>query len=110
MSYRVLLTHSAERDLEEIHDYIVGNDTQANADYVLKKLMEVTGALASFPGRGSYPKELLLLLLGIRDHRQAHFKPYRLIYRVIGKQVFIYMIADGRRDMQTLLSRRMLGA
>jgi toxin ParE1/3/4 len=47
--------------------------------------------------------------LGIREYRQAHFKPYRLIYRVTGKQVFIYIIADGRRDMQALLSRRMLG-
>ena len=107
MSHKVLLTHSAERDLEEIYDYIAENDTQGNADHVLKKLMEVAETLATFPERGSYPKELLLL--GIREYRQAHFKPYRLIYRVMGKQVFIYMIADGRRDMQTLLSRRMLG-
>lgn len=107
MSYRVLLTRSAERDLEEIYDYIAERDTQGNADHVLHKLMEVAEILATFPERGSYPKELLLL--GIREYRQAHFKPYRLIYRVTGKQVFIYMIADGGRDMQTLLSRRMLG-
>jgi len=107
MSYKVLLTRSAERDLEEIHDHIAGNDTQGNADHVLDKLMEVAETLAAFPERGAYPKELLAL--GIREYRQAHFKPYRLIYRVIGKQVFIYMSADGRRDMQTLLSRRMLG-
>ncbi|MBI5436446.1 MAG: type II toxin-antitoxin system RelE/ParE family toxin [Nitrosomonadales bacterium] len=107
MSYRVLLTRSAERDLEEIYDYIAETDTQGNADHVLDKLMGVAETLATFPERGSYPKELLLL--GIREYRQAHFKPYRLIYRVIGKQVLIYMIADGRRDMQTLLSRRMLG-
>jgi toxin ParE1/3/4 len=108
MSYKVLLSRSAERDLEEIYNYIAENDTQGNADHVLDKLMEVAETLASFPERGSYPKELLAL--GIREYRQAHFKPYRVIYRVIGKQVLIYMIADGRRDMQTLLSRRMLGA
>ena len=28
---------------------------------------------------------------------------------VSGKQVIVYIIADGRRDMQTLLTRRMLG-
>lgn len=108
MSYKVLLSRSAERDLEEIYNYIAENDTQGNADHVLDKLMDVAETLASFPERGSYPKELLAL--GIREYRQAHFKPYRVIYRVIGKQVLIYMIADGRRDMQTLLSRRMLGA
>jgi toxin ParE1/3/4 len=107
MSFKVLLTRGAERDLEEIYDYIAENDTQGNADYVLDKLMEVAETLAAFPERGSYPKELLAL--GIREYRQAHFKPYRLIYRVIGKQVFVYMIVDGRRDMQALLSRRMLG-
>jgi toxin ParE1/3/4 len=107
MSYKVLLTHSAERDLEAIYDYIAENDTHANANYVLDKLTEVAESLATFPERGSYPKELLAL--GIREYRQAHFKPYRLIYRVSGKQVIIYIIADGRRDMQTLLTRRMLG-
>ncbi|MDP2760475.1 MAG: type II toxin-antitoxin system RelE/ParE family toxin [Sideroxyarcus sp.] len=107
MSFKVLLTRSAEHDLEEIYDYIAENDTQGNADHVLDKLMEAAESLAAFPERGAYPKELLVL--GIREYRQAHFKPYRLIYRVIGKQVFIYMIADGRRDIQTLLSRRMLG-
>lgn len=107
MSYKVLLTRGAERDLEEIYAYIAENDTQKNAEYVLDKLLEAAETLADFPERGSYPKELLSL--GIREYRQAHFKPYRLIYRVTGKQVFIYMIADGRRDMQTLLSRRMLG-
>lgn len=106
MSYKVLLTHSAERDLEAIYDYIAENDTQANADYVLGKLMEVAESLAAYPERGSYPKELLAL--GIREYRQAHFKPYRLIYRASSKQVIIYLIADGRRDMQTLLARRML--
>jgi plasmid stabilization system protein ParE len=34
MSYKVLLTHSAERDLEAIYDYIAENDTQANANYI----------------------------------------------------------------------------
>lgn len=107
MSYRVLLTRSAERDIEGIYDYITETDSQGNADHVLDKLMEVAKALADFPERGSYPKELLLL--GIHEYRQVFFKPYRLIYRITGKQVFIYMIADGRRDIQTLLSRRMLG-
>lgn len=107
MSYKVLLTHGAERDLEKIYDFIAENDTPDNAEHVLTKLLEVAETLAGFPERGSYPKELLPL--GIREYRQAFFKPYRLIYRVAGKQVIIYIIADGRRDMQTLLTRRMLG-
>ena len=30
------------------------------------------------------------------------------IYRVMGRQVVIYVVADGRRDMQTVLARRLL--
>jgi toxin ParE1/3/4 len=37
------------------------------------------------------------------------FKPYRLIYRIIRTEVVVYLIADGRRDIQTLLSQRLLG-
>ena len=62
--------------------------------------------LARFPLRGAHPRELLEL--GVRDFRATAFKPYRVIYRVEGKRVLVYVIADGRRDLQSLLSRRLL--
>ncbi|MCK6383107.1 MAG: hypothetical protein L6Q52_02015 [Rhodocyclaceae bacterium] len=46
--------------------------------------------------------------LGIREYREIRFKPCRLIYRIMGKRVYIYLIADTRRDMQTLLGRQLL--
>ena len=108
MTYKVLLTAGAESDLDDLHNYIAKHDSPSSADYVLDSLIEVAESLAIFPERGSYPQELLAL--GIREYRQSFFKPYRVIYRVTGKQVIIYVIADGRRDMQALLSRRLLGA
>jgi toxin ParE1/3/4 len=106
--YEVLLTQGAEQDLESLHDYISEFDSVGNANRVLDRLMAVVEGLAQFPERGSYPKELVAL--GIRDYRQTAFKPYRVIYRVLGSRVVIYLIADGRRDMQSLLARRLLGA
>ena len=108
MAYKVLLTAGAEQDLEDIYDYITESDSPAKANYVLTRLLEAAGHLPAFPERGPRPKELQAL--GIREYRQTFFKPYRFIYRVIGKQVFIYVIADGRREMQPLLQRRLLGA
>ncbi len=32
-----------------------------------------------------------------------------MIYRVAGRRVYVYLIADGRREMQTLLTRRLFG-
>jgi toxin ParE1/3/4 len=104
----VLLTAGAEQDLESIHGYIAAFDSPVNADHVLDRLMKVVGGLAMFPKRGSHPKELLAL--GIREYRQTFFKPYRLIYRVMERRVYIHLIADERRDMQSLLARRLLGA
>lgn len=106
MHYEVLLTAGAEHDLEEIYDHIGRYDSQSRADCVLDQLLEVSESLAPFPERGTYPKELLAL--GIHEYRQVLFKPYRLIYRVSDERVVIYLIIDGRRDMQSLLSRRLL--
>lgn len=105
--YEVLLTEDAEQDLESIYDYIAAFDCKANADHVLDRVLEVVESLAAFPERGAYPKELAAH--GIREYRQTSFKPYRVIYRVMGQKVYIYLIADGRRDMQSLLMRRLLG-
>ena len=106
--YEVLLTAGAERDLESIRDYIAEFDSVASADYVLDRLLKVAETLATFPERGTYPRELIAL--GIREYRQVSVKPYRVIYRVHGQRVYIHIIADGRRDMQSLLARRLLGA
>jgi len=108
MRYEVLITQGAERDLEEIYDHIAEFDSPEKAEHVLSRLLEVAERLATFPDRGPHPKELQAL--GIREYRQTYFKPYRLIYRVLGKQVIIYLIADGRREMQSLLAGRLLGA
>lgn len=106
MSFTVLLTDDATRDLEDIDDYISKHDSPQNADYVLAKIEEAVLSLADLPDRGAYPKELSIL--GIREYREVYFKPYRIIYRVLDNNVYVYVIADGRRDMQTLLNRRLL--
>jgi toxin ParE1/3/4 len=108
MRFEVLLTEDALRDLIEIYDYIVEHDAPEKAVHVLEQIERVIAALANYPERGGYPKELLSL--GIREYRQTYFKPYRIIYRVAKRRVYVYLIGDGRRDMQALLSRRLLDA
>jgi toxin ParE1/3/4 len=106
MPYRVLLTQDAVNDLEELDTWIATHDSLEHADYVLDRISGVFQKLAELPERGTCPKELSAL--GIREFRKVFFKPYRIIYRVERRTVYIYLIADGRRDMQTLLSRRLL--
>jgi toxin ParE1/3/4 len=108
MLYEVSLTKDSERDLEEIYLYIAEHDSRASAEHVLDRLVKATEGFKTSPDRGSYVNELRAL--GISEYRQILFKPYRLIYRVHSKQVIIYVITDGRRDMESLLARRLLGA
>jgi hypothetical protein len=42
--------------------------------------------------------------------RRNRKKPCRVIYRVMDKNVYVLLMVDGRRDMQSLLQRRLLGA
>jgi len=108
MRFEVLLTRDAERDLEDLYEYIATRDSAGNADRVLDRIEKALESLATFPERGSHPKELLAL--GIREYRQVFFKPYRLIYRMAEQRVNVYLIVDGRRDMQALLARRLFNA
>ena len=108
MTFEVVLTADAAADVLEIVDWIAANDAPAKAAHVLERIEAVLAGLARFPLRGPHPRELLAL--GVREYRETFFKPYRIIYRVEAKRVLVYLIADGRRDMQTLLARRLLGA
>jgi toxin ParE1/3/4 len=108
MPFAVLLTNDAARDLNELYDHIALHDAPQKADYVLGQIERAFSRLSRFPERGAHPKEPLAV--GILEYREIFFKPYRIIYRVVDKNVYVLLIADGRRDMQTLLQRRLLDA
>lgn len=108
MTYQVLLTDDASRDLEELLDYIESHDAPEKANYVLEQMEQAFSALSENPHRGAFPKELLSI--GLREYREIFFKPYRVIYRIMAGMVYVMLIADGRRDMQALLQRRLLQA
>lgn len=108
MPFSVQLTDDAVRDLEEIYDYIGRHDSPDGADHVLEQIEAAFANLSEYPQHGNHPKESLDM--GIREYREVFFKPYRIIYRVTGDNVFVLMVADGRRNMRVLLEQRLLRA
>jgi toxin ParE1/3/4 len=108
MSYQVFLTDDAAYDLEALYEYIKTHDALEKADYVLDNIEEAFLSLADNPERGSYPNELLAI--GLREYREIYFKPYRILYRISSQSVYVMLIADGRRDMQSFLERRLYQA
>lgn len=108
MPFGVVLTDDALRDLDDLCSYIAEHDSRTAAAYVLDHVEKALASLAELPERGRHPRELADL--GITEFREIFFKPYRLIYRIEKRRVIVYLIADGRRDMQSLLARRLLGS
>jgi len=104
--HQVIITFEAEKDILDIYDYIAKKDTLQNAEYVLDNLESLILSLEESPERGHYPPELSIQ--GIKEFKEIIFKPYRAIYEIIGSKVIIHLCVDGRRDMKTLLERRLI--
>jgi toxin ParE1/3/4 len=81
-------------------------DGRGQADNILDRIEEAFKSLSENPERGAFPRELLVLEL--REFCNIFFKRYRIIYRVSENNVYVLLIADGCRDMQKLLQRRLL--
>jgi toxin ParE1/3/4 len=104
--YHVRLASQVEADLIDLFEYIARKDSVANAYHVLDELDELILSLGQQPERGHYPSELFEH--GIKDYREVLFKPYRVIYHVAKNHVVVLGCFDGRRDMQSLLERRLM--
>ena len=57
------------------------------------------------PHKGS---RLIQLPAGLEgEFWQVFFKPYRVLDEFTGQEVLIHLVADGRRNLQSLLFRRL---
>ncbi len=106
MNYRVKILQEAEEDIFDIYRYIFCSDSPNHADYVFEKLEEAITSLQQLPEPGRTPPELEWI--GVKNYREIHFKPYRIIYDIESANVFIHGVLDGRRDLQQLLEKRFL--
>ena len=104
--YEVYLTDDAESDLEEITDYIERHDSAERADHIYEQIKKIILKLELLPGRGRVVPELKDK--GVTEYREILSKPYRILYFVGDKNVYVHCIFDGRRDAEDILSRRLL--
>jgi len=106
MKYRVVLVEAAECDLLDLHLFVELNDSPDRADILLEHIEQAINTLSQMVQRGHYPPELARL--GIHDFREIHYPPYRIIYEIIGKEIIVHAVVDGRRDLRDLLAVRLL--
>jgi len=104
--YQVIIDPLAKLDLKEIFVFVAMNDSIQSANKLLDGLEETCYKLEKYPERGHIPPELRQT--GIKNYLEIHYKPYRIIYEIEGKVVYIHSVIDGRRNIQEILNNRIL--
>lgn len=105
VSFRVLWTETATRDLENLISYIA-REAPINAGRVLGQLQSKAESLTRVPERGRLVPELLRH--GLAIWRELIVAPYRIIYRIEGHTVYVLAVFDARRDLEDVLLERLL--
>jgi toxin ParE1/3/4 len=94
MAHRVTWSRRALQDLESIAAYIAA-DSPAYATIFVRKIVNQTRALASFPRVGRKVPEF-----DREDTRELIVQSYRVIYRIQGEEVVVATVIHGRRVLQ----------
>lgn len=105
--YGVIWAPSARMDLEAI-GYYVALASPETALKILDRIEEKARTLTRFPLRGRSVPELAGLAIG--TYRELVTGPWRIVYRITGKSVFIAAVCDGRRDLRDVLFERLTRA
>jgi len=101
--YKVIWANVAEADLKDIIEYI-SIDNPQNALKILKKIKQRASELYALPERGRIIPELQDQ--GILQYREIVIPPWRLIYRIAERKVFVLSLIDSRRNVEDILFKR----
>ncbi|SEO53449.1 Plasmid stabilization system protein ParE [Duganella sp. CF517] len=106
MRMRVIILDSAERDLKDLKSCIVKNFSLEVWRDTYAKLKESIRHLQNVPFSGGVPDEIEKF--NLHQFRQVVSELNRIIYEVRQDKIYVHMIVDVRRDMTSLLTRRLL--
>ena len=101
--YKVIWANVAEADLKDIIENI-SIDNPQNALKILKKIKQKASGLYTLPERGRIVPELQDQ--GILQYREIVIPPWRLIYRITERKVFVLSLIDSRRNVEDILFKR----
>lgn len=104
-TYEVYWTGAAQRDLRGIIDYIA-RDSVDKAKTVYADLKEKAADLRHLPLKGRVVPELRYF--GILVYRELIVSPWRIIYKVEERRVWVLAVFDSRRNVEDILLDRLL--
>jgi toxin ParE1/3/4 len=104
-SFAVEFALVAKEDLQAIVEFIATDDPAAAAR-VMDQIESRTASLQRMPERGRVVPELAAV--GIHTYRELVVGPWRLVYRITGKTVYVLAVLDGRRNIEDVLLDRLV--
>jgi len=102
--YEVIWSNIAEKDLIDVVEYISA-DSPSTALKSFKNIKQKASKLYSFPERGRVVPELRDQ--DIVQYRELIISPWRVIYRISEKSVYVLAVFDARQNIEDILLRRL---
>jgi plasmid stabilization system protein ParE len=103
--FKVHWASIAEEDLKNIILYIA-EDSPPKARNIFEKIRETASRLTNFPERGRIVPELQDQ--GLFLYRELILAPWRIVYRVSDKKVYVLSVIDSRQNVEDILLKRLI--
>ena len=101
---KIVISTPALQDIIATLEFLAARQGDEAATAVDELIDKAIVSLQRLPDRGRVVPELERR--GISVFREIIARPYRVIYRVVGREVWILAVVDGRRDLDELLYER----
>lgn len=102
--YDIVWAETAENDLCGIIEYL-SKDNPSQAHKNFNKIKRAASSLYHSPNRGRIIPELQEQ--GVVQYRELIISPWRVMYRISGKTVFVLSVLDSRRNVEDILLERL---
>jgi toxin ParE1/3/4 len=103
---KVVILNPAKQDTKELRSYIIRNFGQNVWQDTYSKIKQTLLNIRDFPDSGSIPEELNGFISN--GYRQALSGMNRIIYQKTEDIIYIHLIVDSRRDLNDILTKRLL--
>jgi len=103
-AYEVVWSNRAATDSEHMIEYI-STDSLSDAIQVFKKIRDKASNLYTFPERGRIVPELQAQ--GVRQYRELIIAPWRVVYRISERSVYVLCVLDSRQNIEDILLQRL---
>lgn len=105
--YEIIWANIAENDLANIIEYIT-KESPSNALKILNQIRKKASSLYHTPERGRIVPELREH--SILQYRELIIPPWRIIYRIIERNVYVLAILDSRQNIEDILLKRLINS